>query len=160
MTTMRTHATTTTAPPLTARLVHDEPLLSAADALEHYGAELQAEPGRLALWQLMHAAVEASQALRAHARSCASPSGALAAIAEADPVHAAAVRTAWDEHQPMIRQANSIVLSANALSEPRALDAAVLRGEANELARRLRAHRSRATALVYEAALRDIGGEG
>lgn len=160
MTTMRTQAMTMTAPPLVARLVHDEPLLSAADALERYGAELQARPGRLALWQLMHAAVEASQALRAHARSCAAPGGALAAIAEADPVHNAAIRAAWDEHQPMVRQANSIVLTATALTEPRAIDAAVLRGEASELARRLRQHRSRTTALVYEAALRDIGGEG
>jgi hypothetical protein len=97
--------------------------------------------------------------MRVHARVCASPTGTLAQISADDPSQVSAVRAAWAEHDCITRLANTLVGAAHAMGEPDARDIAAISERAKELARRLRCHDQRVTTLVYEAALRETGGE-
>jgi hypothetical protein len=137
----------------------ESPLGAAAASVEGLAAGLRADPGRLALWQVLNGAVEAAQVMRVHARVCASPAGTLADITAADPSQVSAVRAAWAEHDGITRLANTLVGAAHALGEPDGDDVTAISERAKELARRLRCHDQRVTTLVYEAALRETGGE-
>ena len=150
----------TAVPTVAPQAPAEDPLLMAAERLDEQARALESEPGRLPLWQLLHAGVQAAQVARTHARACASPAGELAELCERDPALCSAVAAVWDEHDRMSKLANQLVAAANATTEPDLCAARTLRQKAEQLGRRLRAHRSLVTHVLIDGTLRETGGEG
>lgn len=118
------------------------------------------EPTRLSLWAITAAAVEAAQALQSHARECESESGVLAGLAASQPGMVASIERTWTDHELAISQANDLVITATSVQARTSPASTMLYQRALLCARLIASHRGRVDGLVFDWALRDIGGEG
>lgn len=139
---------------------NDDSLGRAAANLERSAHTYSRQPSRLSLWGLTAAAVDAAQALQAHARECESDHGVLAGLAASQPGMVANIERAWGDHPLAISQANDLVIAATGVQARDSTDPTVLLQRALLCARLIEAHRRRTNTLVFDWAFRDFGGEG
>jgi hypothetical protein len=133
-------------------------LANAAAALDRAVHLLQTEGSRVARWRIVTQLLETRNAFIAHTELCRAADGPLRHITRVRPRLEPDVRGAIGQHQAILRQLDGLVASLTVHVGDESNGAAVL-ASTLKVSSALITHQRRTTAIVFEWANRDIGGE-
>lgn len=128
---------------------------AAANAIESALGAVRGEHPAVDRWQLAAGLLAARTALVKHAGVCSSEYGPLSHLVEARPRLGPAVDRALKDHTILQRETDRLIAQVNKNNAR-----AEYGRRARALAYAIRAHQRRVTAIAFEWANRDIGGEG
>lgn len=128
---------------------------AAANAIETALGAVRGEHPAVDRWQLAAGLLAARTALVKHAGACSSEYGPLSHLVEARPRLGPAVERALNDHTILQREIDRLISRVNKNDVQAGHDR-----PARLLAGAIRAHQRRVTAIAFEWANRDIGGEG
>ena len=138
--------------PSATDLLHD-----ASSAVDRAVLLLQTEGSRVARWRVVTQLIEARKAFSAHADQCRSGEGPLRHVVSVRPRLGPDVRDTIREHDHVLQQLDGLIASLTAGVGDETNAAAL--SSILKVSSALITHQRHTTAIVYEWANRDIGGE-